>query len=95
MVIPTLINMNSGELKYYPFMIRLNKCAGNYSWNSSTCMCENSKHLKIIADTSVTKFDESVIVIDNISTKKTNTIATKKGKYNSNKSYEYCFNKLS
>ena len=44
MVIPTLINMNSGELKYYPFMIRLNKCAGNYSWNSSTCMCENSKH---------------------------------------------------
>ena len=70
-------------------------CRKYYSWNSSTCMCENSKYLKIIADTSVTKFDESVIVMDNISTKKTNTIATKKDKYNSNKSYEYCFNKLS
>ena len=26
---PTLINMNPVELKYYPFMISLNKCAGS------------------------------------------------------------------
>ena len=27
MVRPTLIDMNSSELKYYPFMISLSKCA--------------------------------------------------------------------
>ena len=31
MVRPTLVDMNSVELKYYPFMITLNKCTG--SWN--------------------------------------------------------------
>ena len=58
-------------------------------------ICDNSKYLKNIADTSVTKCDEIIIVIDIVSTKKTNTIATKKNKYNSSKCYEYCFNKLS
>ena len=47
-----------------------------YSLNPSTCICENSKYLKSVADTSVTKFDESVIVINNLSTKKTNAITT-------------------
>ena len=32
MVRPTIINMNPNELKYYPSMISLNKCAGN--WNA-------------------------------------------------------------
>ena len=41
-------------------------------------ICDNSKYLKNIADTSVTKCDEIIIVIDIVSTKKTNTIATKK-----------------
>ena len=31
MVRPTLVDMNSVELKYYPFMITLNKFTG--SWN--------------------------------------------------------------
>ena len=50
----------------------------NYSWNPSTCICENSTYLKSIADTTVTECDETIIVMDNLSTKKTNTIATKK-----------------
>ena len=37
-------------------------------------MFENSKYLKSIADTSVTECDEIVIVMDNVSTKKTITI---------------------
>ena len=41
-------------------------------------ICDNSKYLKNIADTSVTKCDEIIIVIDIVSTKKTNTISTKK-----------------
>ena len=44
--------------------------------NSSTCICENSKYLQSVADTSVTGCDEIVIFMDNLSTKKTNTIAT-------------------
>ena len=146
MVRTTLIDMNLVELKYYPFMISLNKCIGScsvlppkkevnvkvinmitkkneaktmtghiscdckckfnsaicnsnqkwnnktcqyecknyckckkdYSWNPRTSICEISKYWKSIADTSVTECDEIMIVMDIVSTKKTNTIATKK-----------------
>ena len=47
----------------------------DYIGNPSTCICENSKYLKIIADTSVTECDEIIIVMDTIATKKTNAIA--------------------
>ena len=47
-----------------------------YSWNPSTCTCENSKYLKSIADTSVIACDEIISVMDFVSTKMTNTIAT-------------------
>ena len=46
------------------------------SWNPSTCICDNSKYLKSVAYLSVTECDEIVIVIDNLPTQKTNTIAT-------------------
>ena len=52
------------------------KCKKDYSWNSSTCICENSKYLKSIADTSVTECDEVISVMDIVSTKMTDTIAT-------------------
>ena len=29
MIRPTLIDMNTNELKYYPFIINLNKCTGS------------------------------------------------------------------
>ena len=48
------------------------KCEKGYSWNPSTCICENSKYLKDAAGTSVTKYDEIVIVMNNLSIKKTN-----------------------
>ena len=144
MVRLVLIDMDPNEIKYYPFMISLNKCTGScnvlspkicvpkeakdikafvtitnkdeaiamiehiscdckckfnsrtcksnpkwnnktcqcecknyhkserdYSCNPSTCICENSKYLKSIADTSATECDEFVIVMNNLSTKKT------------------------
>ena len=40
------------------------------------CICENSKYIKSIADTSVTECDEIIIVMDTIATRKTNAIAT-------------------
>ena len=52
------------------------KCKENYSQNPSTYICKNSKYLKSVNGTSVTKCDEIVFVMDNLSTKKTNTIAT-------------------
>ena len=54
------------------------KCKNEYSRNPSTCICENSYYLKSIADTSVTKCHEIIIVMNIVSAKKTNTIATKK-----------------
>ena len=39
-------------------------------------MCENSKYLKNIADTSVIECNEIVTVMDIVSAKKTNTVAT-------------------
>ena len=42
------------------------KCKENYSWSPSRCISENSKYLK---------GDEIIIVMDTLSTKRTNTIA--------------------
>ena len=140
---PTLIDLNPIELKYYPFMISLDKCTEScnvlspktcvpketkdinvkvfniitnknevkiltkhipcdckckfnsttcnsnqnwnskacqcecrhYIWNPSTCICENIKYLKSIADTSVIACAEIIFVMDIISTKMANTIA--------------------
>ena len=44
--------------------------------NLSTCICENSKYLKSIADTSEIDCDEIIAVVDVVSTKITNAIAT-------------------
>ena len=49
----------------------------DYSWNPSKRVCESSKYLQSIAETSVTEPDGIVIVIDNLSTKRTSTNATK------------------
>ena len=43
----------------------------DYCYNPSTCIWENSKFLKSIADTSVTECGEIIIVMDILSTKKT------------------------
>ena len=48
----------------------------DFSWNPRRCICENSKHLKSIADTSLIEHDEIRSVMDIVSTKTTNTMAT-------------------
>ena len=48
----------------------------SYSWNASTCICDNRKYLKSIADTSVIACDEIISVMDIVSTKMTTTIET-------------------
>ena len=52
------------------------KCKKDYNQNPSTCICKNSKYSKSIPDTSVTDYDEIITVMDIVSTKLTNAIAT-------------------
>ena len=47
-----------------------------YSWNPTTCMCDNSNYLKSIADSSVVACDEIISVMNTVSTKRKKTIAT-------------------
>ena len=67
---------NKNEAKamtnYYSNYISYKK---NYNWNRSTCIGENNKYLKSIADTAMTECNEIIIFMDNVSTKKTNTKA--------------------
>ena len=47
MVIPTLIDMNPVEFKYYPFMISLNKCTGSCNVLSrKICVLKETKDNK-------------------------------------------------
>ena len=67
------------------------KCKKDYCWNPSTSTWENSKHLKVIADTSVTgwNYNRYGYCIN----KKDKYYSNKKNKYYSNKCFEYCFKK--
>ena len=134
----TLIDLNPVELKYYPFMVSLDKCSGScnsfddlstrifapsktkdvnlkvfnmitnrngaktlvnifhvivngnfnsatcssnqtcknvYNWNPSTCICENSKHLKHIVDDSKFVCDDITYVMDIVSTNVRSTVS--------------------
>ena len=51
-------------------------CKKDYNWNPSTCIFENGKYLKSIVDNSRIVCDEIIYVMDIVSTKMTNTIAT-------------------
>ena len=52
------------------------KCKNGYCWNPSTCVCGNGKYLKVIADISVTAFDEIKYVLDIVLKNVENTIRT-------------------
>ena len=45
MVMPTIIKMNPVELKYYPFVISLNKCTGSCNvLSSKICVPKETRH---------------------------------------------------
>ena len=48
-------------------------CKEDYSWNPSTCICEN-RYLKSIVDESIIVLDKIISVTDSISINVTNTI---------------------
>ena len=55
----------------------VNVCKKDYSWNPSTCICQDSKHLKRIVDYSYSKIacDEIIYVTDIVSTNVTSTVS--------------------
>ena len=59
MVRPTLIDMTPVELKYYPFMIGLNKCTGSCNVSSpKICVPKETKYINIKAFNMITNKDE-------------------------------------
>ena len=52
-IVPNAIQIKKGIKKRKCECKNYRKCKKDYSWNSDICICENSKYLKIIADTSV------------------------------------------
>ena len=60
MVRPTLIDMNPNELKYYPFMIVLNKCAGSCNVLSlKMCVPKETKDINVKEVNMITNKDEA------------------------------------
>ena len=51
-------------------------CKRDYSWNPSTCICENSKYLKGISDTSVIAHGEIINATGNVKLNGAITIPT-------------------
>ena len=57
---PTLIDMNPVELKYYPFMISLNKCTGSCNVLSpKICVRKETIDINIKAFNEITNKDEA------------------------------------
>ena len=68
MVRPTLIDMNPVELKYYPFMISLNKCSGSCNVLSpKICVPKEIKYINIKAFNMITNKNEAKAIIEHIS----------------------------
>ena len=69
-IIQHVIQIKNGIIKYVNVNVTILVCA-------KKIIVEKIKYFKSITDTSVTKCDLIIIVLDNLLAKKTNTIATK------------------
>ena len=68
MVRPTLIDMNPVELKYYPFMISLDKCTGSCNALSPTLFVpKETKDINVIAFNMITNKNETETMTKNTS----------------------------
>ena len=68
MVRPTLIDLNPVELKYYPFMISLNKCTGSCNVLSpKICVPKETKDINVKAFNMITNKNEAKAMTEHIS----------------------------
>ena len=60
---PTLIDLNPAELKYYPFMISLNKCTGICNvFSPKTCAPKETKDINVKGFNMITNKNEAKAV---------------------------------
>ena len=68
MVRPTLIDINPNELKHYPFMISLNKCAGSCNvLSSKICVPKEAKYINVKVFNMITNKDEANAMTKHVS----------------------------
>ena len=68
MVRPTLIGLNPVDLKYYPFMISLNKCTESCNVLSpKICVPREKKEINVKAFNMITNKNEAKALIEHIS----------------------------
>ena len=68
MVRPTFIDINPAELKYYPFIISLNKCIGRCTVLSpNICVPKETKNINFKAFNAVTNKNEAKAMTEHIS----------------------------
>ena len=68
MVRPTPIDMNPGELKYYSFMISLNKCTGSCNvLSAKTCVPKETEDSYVKAFDMITNKDDAKAMTEHIS----------------------------
>ena len=68
MVRPTLTDMTAAELKYYPFMISLNKCTGSCNVLSpQICIPKETKDINVKAFNMITNKDKAKAMAEYIS----------------------------
>ena len=68
MATPTLIDLNLVELKYYPFMISLDKCGGSCNILSpQMCVPKETKDINIKVFNMITKKNEAKATTKHIS----------------------------
>ena len=67
MVRPTLIDMNPLELKYYPFMISLNRCTGSCNVLSpEICVPGETKDINVKAFNMITNKNQTKAMTEHI-----------------------------
>ena len=68
MVRPTLIDMNFAEVKYYPFMVSLNKCTGSFHVLSpKICVPKETKDINVKSFDMIANKNEAKVMPEHIS----------------------------
>ena len=76
-IVRRVIQIKNGIITHVNVNENYRKYKTDYILDPSMCICEDSKYLKSIAERTLIECDKVIIVIDNVSTKKTNTLVAK------------------
>ena len=77
-IVQLAIQIKNGIMKHVNVIVKIVERAKkkNYSWNPSTCICENGKYLKSIVDDSKIVCDKIRYVMNIVSTNVANIVLT-------------------